>query len=91
MTMTTYIQAETPMPEGPFTIVISEYQRALLVRIMEQIAKDENFGKQLATEPNDPNMLIPESDALGEARVLMSMLRDLPGINVKDMVHGFCY
>lgn len=76
----------TKKSEGPFTIEINEYQRALLVRVLSNI--DTEFVQVLKCCAADPSGI--EDSAFNETEMLKRMLEDLPSDSQENMISSFC-
>lgn len=78
----------------PYTIQINEYQRAMLVQIMQSALQVPDIVRHLATQPPDHEQLIVfQDDSMwNEAITVMELLQDMPNVqgNDTEMIHGFC-
>lgn len=64
------------MPNGPFEIIINDYQRKLLVQLIKTALKNADFCGELAAQEGDVDL-----NALCEAEMLENMLAELPDCN----------
>lgn len=79
-----------PKPEGPYEIMINDYQRKLLERALHFVETNPMMKIILASEPGDESHFSGGSTKLEELQTFRQMLQDLPQNNSQGMVHGFC-
>jgi hypothetical protein len=85
-------------PEGPFEIMINDYQRQLLIKVLSHMS--HGLTVNLKNSPPDPSTGGLSDNALREAVCLRDMLKDLPDQNEasgpgesfprRRTLHGFC-
>lgn len=72
-------------PEGPFEIMISEFQRVLLTRACDFFESHPQVRIELVNKPGEQF-----SSAFEELQTLKNMFEELPKENKDGMTHGFC-
>lgn len=75
-----------PQPEGPFQIMINDYQRQLINRVIAITLAGPNFTMIFRNEPGDQVY----DTKLDELVALLEMFEGLPKDNTEGMTHGFC-
>lgn len=83
------IRRENPTPEGPFEIMINEYQRKLIERVLHYSETSPKMVQILAVEPGDEHHSGGKTK-LEELQTLRQMFQELPQVNHAGLTHGFC-